>query len=613
MVRPGRLKLLFGILLAAALVVVVACGGDEEEATQAPVATKAPAATTAPEATKAPVATATSKPAAPTSTPEPVATGPSGTLTAAIVNVYYMNSSPRYCPACSVTARTGTVETLLEAVRDDSGQITIGPLLATDWEQSPDGTSWTKFTLRDDVEFHQGYGKMTAKDVAFSWNDPNPTIEPDSIHDTGGDLANILINVDVIDDQTVQFNWKVFNGATMLQYVTNFIEGIGIFSKDFFDEVGADAMKETLIGTGPFEMAEWTQHKGAFVTAVEDHWRKVPFVEKVDILEVTEATVRKAMLETGEAQISEVDLKDWPDLFEDGYSKAPESFWGDTSYTAAGNYWQTSSSSGDNAEFTSDQPGDLLYKPVLDTDKPWIGDPADADSMERSKKVRHALAMAIDRDALLSAITQGLGRPAYAPGWDVNHPLYKSEWEIPYDPEAAVALLEEAGYADGFEIEWWSGPNAELHEAIGAMWLKELNVVSTFDRQNYSSFRPSLVNRTNTKIFFSGGNAHLPPTWPQDLSATALSRPGGYCRGIEIPKFEETYLAMSKELDETKLGEMVQSMYDWNSEWMVWTTVYQVPNAVLYDPKQIESWKMVPEGKGVLGKMNSLEWVKLAD
>ena len=80
----------------------------------------------------------------------------SGKLTAAISNVYFMNSSPMYCPACSVQARTGATEFLLQAVRDSSGQVGISPMLATEWTQSADGTSYTDFTIREGIQFHDG-------------------------------------------------------------------------------------------------------------------------------------------------------------------------------------------------------------------------------------------------------------------------------------------------------------------------------------------------------------------------------------------------------------------------------------------------------------------------
>jgi hypothetical protein len=44
---------------------------------------------------------------------------------------------------------------------------------------------------------------------------------------------------------------------------------------------------------------------------------------------------------------------------------------------------------------------------------------------------------------------------------------------------------------------------------------------------------------------------------------------------------------------------------------MVWVGVYQAPSAALFDPKAVASWQMAPEGKGVLGMMNSIEYIEL--
>jgi len=538
---------------------------------------------------------------------------PRGRLVAAISNVYFMNASPRYCPACSVQARTGATEFLLQAVRDEQGNIGIAPMLAEEWTQSDDGLSYTDFKIRKGVDFHDGWGEMTAEDVAFSWNDANPNIVPDAVHDTGGAIGTILDHVEVLDANNVRFHWKQFNASILLKYVTNFEEGIGILSKDFFDEVGDEGMREKLIGTGPLQMERWTQHDGAYLNAVPDHWRKTSFVETVSILEVPEGATRKAMLQTGQAQVvGDLPLKDWNSLTDAGFQIAPERKLGDSAFTMAGNYWETELS--DGTKFTASEPGELLYLPALE-DKPWIGDPTNPAKHESAKKVRQALAMAIDRQALVNVLTGGFGVVSHMPGIQNSDPLFQSEWEIPFDPDAARALLAEAGYADGFDIEWWGGPavatDDTIHEAIAAMWLKELNVNSTIDQQNYSSFRPTLVNRTNTKLLFSGGNAHVPVVWPQDLNATSLSRPGGYNRAIEIPIWRDTYNAMSAELDPKKLEEMIAELYDWNREWMVWVGVYQAPSAALFDPKAVASWQMAPEGKGVLGMMNSIEYIEL--
>ena len=427
----------------------------------------------------------------------------SGKLTAAISNVYFMNSSPMYCPACSVQARTGATEFLLQAVRDSSGQVGISPMLATEWSQSEDGTSYTDFTIRQGVQFHDGYGEMTAEDVAFTWNSANPNLTEGSVHDTGGAIGNIMENVEVTGEYSVRFNWKTFNGSTMLAYMTNFDEGIGILSKAFFDEVGDEGMREKLVGTGPLHMDKWVQHEGAFLTAVPDHWRKTSYVQEVEILEVPEGATRKAMLETGQAAIAgDLALKDWADLLDQGLKIAPEQKLGDSAFTFAGNYWETElGSSMDGTAFSSSEAGDLLYLPVLE-DLPWIGDPSDPTKHESARKVRPAMVMAIDKQALVDILTGGYGVVSHQPAIKVSDPLWDDNWAIEHDPEAARALLAEAGYADGFDVEMWGGPavatDDTIHEAVAAMWLKELNIIKEVQHITHNSHTQHCNTHTHT-------------------------------------------------------------------------------------------------------------------
>ena len=97
----------------------------------------------------------------------------------------------------------------------------------------------------------------------------------------------------------------------------------------------------------------------------------------------------------------------------------------------------------------------------------------------RDPRVRRALAMAIDREAILEKIYQGIGRPAttMAPRglWSRGKPPPPP----PADPEGAKRLLKEAGVS-GLEIEIWPSPVARPYmpdarrtaEMIHEDWLK---------------------------------------------------------------------------------------------------------------------------------------------
>ena len=82
------------------------------------------------------------------------------------------------------------------------------------------------------------------------------------------------------------------------------------------------------------------------------------------------------------------------------------------------------------------------------------------EQMENARKVRWAIAMAIDRELLVETVMDGLGRPAYTDGLPDSE-FSKDQpgglWHIPYDPELAKQYLAEAGYPDGFDMQLWDG------------------------------------------------------------------------------------------------------------------------------------------------------------
>ena len=184
-------------------------------------------------------------------------------------------------------------------------------------------------------------GEFTAEDIAWSFNAGNPILTPEAVHDT---LPNPGVGkLDAIGKYTVRINWTPFPLNGIWQSGDSG-EGIGAFPKRAESEEGAEWMKENVIGTGPFEMVEWIAQQHVVVRArpdIENIWQKVPFVARVRWLDVPETFTRRALMETGEVQIAEIELKDWPDMFAAGFKLAdePESqtvniFW-------HGNYWET--------------------------------------------------------------------------------------------------------------------------------------------------------------------------------------------------------------------------------------------------------------------------------
>ena len=168
---PNRIKTAFLLATMIALVALVACGSSAT-ATPAPAApastaaAAAPQPTAVPQATVAPTAvpqaTVASTAAAPTAPSRLV--GPTGTLNVGFKELFTFGNSPRLTEsAVMVFVGSSSGEPLLKLTFDRE----IVPILATEWSVDDSGTVWT-IRLRDDVEFHKGWGKMTADDVVYT-------------------------------------------------------------------------------------------------------------------------------------------------------------------------------------------------------------------------------------------------------------------------------------------------------------------------------------------------------------------------------------------------------------------------------------------------------------
>jgi ABC-type transport system substrate-binding protein len=130
------------------------------------------------------------------------------------------------------------------------------------------------------------------------------------------------------------------------------------------------------------------------------------------------------MLETGEAQIAgELAFKDVVRLQKDGFTlNVDNGYSQEVSIFMAGNYWATE----------HPQKGTKLERPTFDL--PWVGKYGDAESMENARKVRHALSMTIDREAINEQILEGLGEDCYFNQISINQDGWKDKWAVPYDP-----------------------------------------------------------------------------------------------------------------------------------------------------------------------------------
>lgn len=611
---------LFLFAAAIALVAAFACGGSEAETATVPPA--APTATTAPSkaptATLAPVApTATSVPITPTATVAPATSTPVPTASDAVSKL----PNPKNTRGNVVFALpdfdfTGGLNSVgaayMEGVTENlfwpTKEGLATPLIAKSWVVANDLKSIT-ITIRNGVSFHQNFGELTAEDVAWSFNDANPGVTPDSITDGGGQWTFFLgkNKALAVDKYTVKFDLQMFDPRWDTSFFSQDGLSASITSKKAFDTKGRDWMLEHLVGTGPFEATELKTKDHALLTRVENHWRAKPEVKTFKIQAVPDAGVRQATIETGEADVAMVDLNVASDLLSRGFKQVGNSKARQFMIVFNGNYWEDKNPN--NGET-------IVFKEVYQQDVPWIGNPfkpADAnnpsgiDDMEQARLVRQALARALDRNLLNEILLGGLGWPIALPYPGTRVPSWDhTKWVFPFDVKEAERLLEKAGYPKGANGERLQVPIvasidyapefSELSDAMAGMWQK-VGVKTAVVKAQYSAYiRPKLVGRRAEEPFLTacgGADSGRPPDWPLYEQFSALTRPGFNC-GAELPFLTQKLREIATEVDRTKRIAIAKEVSDYMFDQAIAPGIVAAPEIFLFNQKSISSWEMGP-------------------
>ena len=518
----SRKSLLVLVIGGLVLTPIIACGTAQD--TAAPAAaptTAAPAAqqlaqqqpASGGQQAAAPAAPTQAAPAqaaqaAPTAVPQAAGSGdammaePQGILSTGLKEMgpFFLHPSTLGNPQIFVHGTAPIGEGLLQ---EDANREVHG-LLAESWEISDDFLVWT-FNLNKGVQFHKGYGEMTAEDVVWSMQQWGL-----SKHPRAGQLEKFWADRDgsmIIDSHTLQ----VHTGEPLVHviaqrwHMTPGGASTFIASKKQTEELGVEEASANMAATGPWEIVDHRTGEFWKMQAVRDHWRHTPEFDQFVMWEIPEESSRVAGFKTGALDTFLMGYDSIPSVLEvEGAElmKVPNAIV--QSLRIYGNWYPVEG---------------VEARPGYDPENPWVSPTDDITSPEwdRARKVRLALMTAIDRQALVDEILSGYGStttPIHSYS-GFEHYLDGRQWE--YNPERAMQLLEEAGYPDGFSITLTPAvrgapQEVESCEAIAQMW-HDIGLDVDFQRIPYGTLRPTLVGRT-----YQGATCHAGGPLPTPAS-----------------------------------------------------------------------------------------------
>jgi peptide/nickel transport system substrate-binding protein len=291
-------------------------------------------------------------------------------------------------------------------IKNQGTQLYDHPALAERFTVAPDARSAT-FTLRKGLKFHNGE-PVTPQDVKFSY---------ESYRGAKADLFKKKTErVEIVDDRTIRFQFREpFLDFPILFGTANVAAPGWVVPAKYYQQVGADGFKQKPIGAGPFKLVRHEPGVKVEMEAFDGYYRPVHAKELV-MISVPEAATRFAMLERGEADIV---------------------------YNIPGQLIAR----------VQKMPG-VTLAPVLSgsffIEFPNFQDPKNP---FRDKRVREAVSLAIDRKAMNQTETAGLGK--VTGNWINDDVQYAIEWpEFERNVEKAKQLLKEAGYPNGFDVDW---------------------------------------------------------------------------------------------------------------------------------------------------------------
>ncbi|MGX0901468.1 peptide/nickel transport system substrate-binding protein [Roseovarius sp. MBR-79] len=445
-------------------------------------------------------------------------------------------------------------------IRDMTGAFEAA--LATDWAPKADDPTVWVFTLRQGVKYHDG-ADFTAEDVVFSIN------RAKSDNSRMKELLSSVVEVRAVDDHTVEF---VTDGPNPI--LPSNLTNLFIMDKGWTEANGAvevqnmDAGESTFAatntnGTGAYKLVSREPDVKTVLTRNEDYWGKGQF--PLDVSEIVYTPIQNAATRVAAILSGEVDfIQDVPvqDL-------------------------QRVAATDGLVVKTAPQNRTIFFGLNLGPDD-IANDNVEGKNPLSDVRVRRAMNLALNRDAIKQVVMRGQSQPA-----GIISPPFVNGWteemdRIETDVAQAKALMAEAGYGDGFSIQLdcpndrYINDEAICQAAVGMFG--QIGVTVNLDAKPKAQHFP-LISSGGTDFYMLGWGV---PTYDSEYIFNFLVHTRGEQRGswngtgYSNPELDAKIVSLSSETDLDKRNATIAD---------IWGTVQ---DEVLYLPihHQVLNWGM---------------------
>jgi dipeptide transport system substrate-binding protein len=495
--------------------------------------------------------------------------------------VYCSEGSPEnFYPGVNTT---GTSFDVSEQIYDnlvgfERGGTSVVPALAEKWSISKDGLEYT-FNLRKGVKWQSNKNfkpsrDFNADDVLFmierQWKESHPFFKVTSPnHSYFGDMGmpKLLKSVDRVDDYTV----KIVLNRPEAPFLSDLaMQWAGVQSKEYADAMLKAGTPEKIdqepIGTGPFSLVQYQKDAIIRFKANPDYWAGKAAIDDLIFSITPDSAVRWAKLQKGECHV--MPYPNPADL--DAMRKDP------------------------NVQVLEQAGLNVGYLAYNTTKKPFD-----------DVRVRKAINMAMDKNAIVSAVYMSTGVPAINPippsMWAYN----KSIKDDAFNPAEAKKLLAAAGYPNGFTTDLWAmpvqrpyNPNAKRIAELMQADLAKIGVTAEIKSFEWGEYRKRMQAGEHQMgmLGWTGDNGD-----PDNFLDTLLGCDSAKTNGSNVAKFcyqpYEDLVSKAKLVtnvaERTKLYEQAQVIFKEQAPW------FTIAHAVQLKPvrKEVVGFKLSPFGR----------------